>query len=475
MVVVRLLKFSGRWLLRLIGGLLVFVVLGSLWLISLHDEALLPDTDAVLHPLKQEAPAPGDNIFFTLLGFTSAMGNDPNAEGQRIFKLYQQASAPSAGDPDQFDLFKRLGVKTVGFSGDFKTLCQIGVVPSFRCIADADSRRALWEKELAENATILSRYQALAAGVPNYLNLFPPDYLGADLEIWHEEIFRAKQLLLCSWALQVPRGDVNGVINSLAADTRFWRSVLAQKHLLMLDKLLAVGQVRANLRFVSELLRSAPLGADQYHTLTAMLAPLSIAERSLAGALDGETRMTSATMNQARKSQRGIVELWKSGEGSIKDRLMVVMGSVLFQPNAIANRINRQNRVLGSLSEKPCTEYSGFAAIERRELQLNWSDYLHNPFLVPYLNMMGDAVVPAYLGYIGRVCDLEGMQRLVALQLDIRSKGIADPQIPDFIRQVGAAYTDPFTDRPMQWNPQARGLGFEAAEERDRSTMPWPL
>jgi hypothetical protein len=77
--------------------------------------------------------------------------------------------------------------------------------------------------------------------------------------------------------------------------------------------------------------------------------------------------------------------------------------------------------------------------------------------------------------YGGLLCDLEAMQRIVALQIAIHSQHVADGGIAAFIAHSGPERSDPFTGKPYHWDAASNAVTFEVAADRDRPLVPWPL
>jgi hypothetical protein len=409
---------------------------------------------------------PSDNLFFTVLGFRSAESKDANAEGQRIFDIYRRVEKNLVIDNDvRYDFYKATGTNELTFVGDESLLCTHGVLSAnevYRCITDVPEKGDRWRTILANNQALQDRYARLVATDPHYLNPFS-SYASWPLPPW-AGVMGAKRAQTTSWALLVDRGDVDSVIAQLNADARFWRKVLAQRNLLLVDKMFAVAAVRGDLWFASELMRTKPLSQNQYSALRSLLKPFDAGEMSLTGVMENELRMSAAFLSAAANAR-------PAPDSSIIDKIRWMQFHLLYQPNATLNFRYQYYERLGEISQKPCTAFASSVDAFQQELKPALLSYAYNP-----IGKVMDTAAPLpYQNYIGRLCDLEGMQRLIALQLEIRSAGLMPDQIPSYLQKAGPAHSDPYTGDPMQWDAAKRTLSFRATDERVRDVLPWPI
>lgn len=464
-----------RWVLRAIGGCLVLLLVaaGGLLAINFHDEALLPAAAAIIEGKTVVPVAPEQNLFFTFIGLSSTEGDEPNAEGRRIFALYQQALGRLAADPsqrlnpDRSDFYALAKVREFHYSPELIQLCnQNPQVGAFHCIADAASRRPLWEKILADNRGRLDRFRQVS-GEPQYLNVLTPVLVAPTIRYF--ALTTAKRLQVTSWALQLDSGGQDQVIGALAADLGFWRAFVALRNPPLIEKSIAASQVRADLYFMSELLRIRQLTPGQYDALGASLHPSTVAERSVAGALDAELRWSAAIL--LRQSSENGPRYWFCSAFSAEHRFLNALSCAGFLRNATINRMYRNYHELAQLSEQSCEHFDSGYAMAREHLRRSPTDYLYNPTgtweVSPGSASLDD--------YSAKFCNLEGMQRIVALQLAIRRNNLADAQIPAFLERAGADYADPFTGKPMQWDAQDRSLAFRTRPLQEGQLVRWPI
>ncbi|MBW2465704.1 MAG: hypothetical protein JRF02_00240 [Deltaproteobacteria bacterium] len=88
------------------------------------------------------------------------------------------------------------------------------------------------------------------------------------------------------------------------------------------------------------------------------------------------------------------------------------------------------------------------------------------PFLLynPVGKLILGPMIFGFTPYSFRMYNLEGLRRLVALQLAIREAGTERDGISGFIKNAGESFNNPYTDEPMEWNSQDGLLVFTARE-----------
>ena len=98
-------------------------------------------------------------------------------------------------------------------------------------------------------------------------------------------------------------------------------------------------------------------------------------------------------------------------------------------------------------------------------------DFIYNPIG----NILGRIAAPGYISFMQSMCDLEGMNRIVRLQLLLRIQHVDDNNIQNFINQVGQEYSNPFTNQPMQFYLKDHTITFQPIAARDNIYLPWPI
>jgi hypothetical protein len=73
------------------------------------------------------------------------------------------------------------------------------------------------------------------------------------------------------------------------------------------------------------------------------------------------------------------------------------------------------------------------------------------------------------------MCDLDGMIRIVELQLQARRQHVNDEQLALFALQGGVRYANPLTGQPMHVDVLRNTIDFQPLAQRDQVFFPWPL
>jgi hypothetical protein len=249
---------------------------------------------------------------------------------------------------------------------------------------------------------------------------------------------------LVELALDVNQGKDQEAIRLLQADATATRQWLRQPDLLLLEKLIFAASYRQTLLFVSDLVRTSKLTAAEYQTLTEIVAPLSADERALGGVFAREFTAVPALFQKEQAPH-------------------------FLKPNATINLFWERVEANRVASEASCREFPERAAAVPQAHPLAWLSYAYNPVGKTLFNI----AAPRADRYIMAMCDLQGMQDIVALQIAIQSEHIPDSDLETYVQH--AAQRNPYTGAPFTWDPTKRTLGFEPVTERDLKFIPWSL
>jgi hypothetical protein len=441
-------------------GLLVLclcVLAGLVLLLNGIDQPLLPEAQTLLREPADPLPRE-QNALYAVIG----MGlKDPDFE-RAGWDIAQEFAAQVKAGRDMGAPLPGSTQPRLEFVGDRNFL------PPLAKLDTTDGLLAGHPAEvdhlLADNQEFLRRYSRLKQ-YPHFSNTLPVDTMTDFVPSW-DSINLAKRL----WALDLERavaaGRIDEAISRLDEDAAFWRRLLAEPNLTLIAKSVMTAQVRADFRLASALIRNHPLEAPQLAALQPIAAPLTAAERSMEGPFQDKFRVDDglifgsaqlAAAGQSRHSLTERVEAW------IDQRLLV--------PHATVNLLYRQARIDIETDRDPCTQ---FAANKNRQLgfpPLGWWSFWYNP----NGKMLAGIASGPHHDYSGRMCDLEGFQRLLALQLLLRENQIGDDHIAAFIQQAGPDYADPYSGTPMQWQAQQHALSFAATYPMSRELLPWPI
>lgn len=374
-----------------------------------------------------------DNAYFAVIGITAPRGDDIRRAGKSRLDRYASflKANPAA---DRLDLDLILGRDRLAFKGDTSNLwlyldplsCKTSKIP---CPSDRDVR-----KLLADNELLLKRYLTL--------HQYPRFYDVAHLFAGYVELVHLDQLMAANALLDAKSGHLRRALETLGKDLAFTRRSLKDRHDFVAMSVLQVDfSFAANT--VSEIVRSYPAALESEAFPHEALKPEGKMPCRLSSVLAFELGdfpgYVSSLLTPTRDPE--------SGNAAIK-----FLARHLFQMNASRNylydRINQQ-LALYSVPDKAFPEALG-SYRKRYTDGLTW-DFLYNP--------VGKIIVNprAQLTSFTHCRALDGLLRLVSLQIELRTRKIPDKDIEAFLAKE-PRNTNPLTGKPMVWNDKERLL-----------------
>jgi hypothetical protein len=351
-----------------------------------------------------------------------------------------------------------VGGNTLAFKGDGSALCDF---QQDNCLAKARENLTAIEHLAADNELLLNRYARLA----NYnsaTNPLPARYTNPPI-LFPERTHRLKLSLL---AAAVAHGSANEVMLNIADDVTSLRRLLAGPQAVA-ERNLKLSALMRDVRLTSELVRDATLSPAATAALLSVLTPLSKAELdySSAAIYDGATYISLFDVYQDW-GERG--DAWYGA-------VTKFAWNSVYKHQATMNRAARvmqaASAVLTASSKELEERQRTLAEVIRIESELSWHT-VYNPvgkFLVN-LNLRGfDARSPTPL------YDLVGLMRLAALQEKLKREKVIDDRIRGFVERAGMEFTNPYSGRPMFWNPADRTLSFESGAGKTSISVHVPM
>jgi hypothetical protein len=442
--------------------LLVAIVLTAWYLLNISDRALDPGIADVLQRHHDNLP-PQDNLFFALIAFDSAGAEDINRQGQAIYAAYLARGATAASSDVTFD--NALPVARQTFVGDKAGLCGGRGKPE-DCVERAAAHPDELRRLIAENRWLMDRYE----GVAGYTRLQNPVHLTVNSPVASWSPFMlGKRLFLTDIVLQAGAGEGAQAVTRLGADIAFTRRLLAQPDILILDKMILAASLRDSLGVVSDLVRTQPLSDTGYAQLRTALTPMTDDERSLAGPLMREFAAFAAMVRDLMNPQRGSGPVSSRPSGG-----PAIAGGLSYHFIKYNPTLNAQWRVLTqkiALSRGSCANFLSGETAFRSHNTVSLAEIFYNPIG----NTMSKVASPTGIEYLHAMCDLDGMLRIVDLELKARLQHVNDEQLAQLALNAGARYANPFTGQPMHFDLAHRTIDFQPLAERDRPLFPWPL
>jgi hypothetical protein len=136
--------------------------------------------------------------------------------------------------------------------------------------------------------------------------------------------------------------------------------------------------------------------------------------------------------------------------------------------------LNAQWRVLTekiALSRSGCTDFLSGATAFKSHGAVSFGSIPYNPIG----NTLSGVAAPMGIEYMYAMCDLDGMIRIVELELQAGLQHVNDEQLAQFALSGGARYANPFTGQPMHVDVVRKSIDFQPLAQRDRAFFPWPL
>jgi hypothetical protein len=442
--------------------LLVGIALAGWYLLNIPDRPLDPGiTDALQQ--HHDAVPPQDNLFFALLAFDSTNPENINQQGQAIYAAYL---ARRAADPNSRVTFDNaMPVVRQASVADRAGMCGIRGKPE-DCVERAIAHPEALRRMITDNRLFVQRYEAVAG----YTRLQNPIQrtMTSPLASW-APFMLGKHLFLTDIAWQVGAGQVDQAVARLGPDIAFTRRLLAQPDILLIDKMILAASLIDSLEVVSDLARTQALTDRQSAQLSTTLTPLTDEERSLAGPLTREFEAFAALIKDL-KNPSNAPERASSGPaggsvaaGELSSHFLKYNPTLNAQWRALAEKI--------ALSRGGCTNFLSAAAAFERHGAVSLGRVLYNPIG----NIVSGAAAREGIEYLHSMCDLDGMIRIVALELQARLQHVNVEQLAQFALQGGARYANPFTGQPMHVDVTRKTIDFQPLAPRDQVFFPWPL
>jgi hypothetical protein len=434
--------------------LAVAALRGMLWIVGIvvvpggllvagnaFDERLNPEAAAYLKP---DAPSqlPDDhNAYFTLVGLGARASEQPHEAGRKWVGAVEDAVAKrSRGESAAWPK-----------AGSARSAPELCVPGRSSCIAAAREKEGEARKLVADFALLLARYRALL-GYPGYAE--PMEYSDVEQPFPpFTPVISAQRAFHLDAALRLAQGETDAVLAELEKEIAFLRRMLAGSDLLI-GKMVANRLLQRSTLMASDVLaRHREAAASRAASLAQALQPLSAQERQMDTALRHEFRF-----------QKNGFDLMLRYPGLTGESWIVGWARLFYQPNATANLELPYRKAALDAAALPAT---ALAAPRKQAgkppdppVWMAWYNPVGKILVLPSLKDL------TFEHFILSMHDLDGLVRLVALQSEIVAKGVKDENVPQFIAAADTRYSNPWTEKPMQWDAKARQLYFEPRSKR---------
>jgi len=267
----------------------------------------------------------------------------------------------------------------------------------------------------------------------------------------------------------------------LQRDTQFWRMLLTQSDNL-LTHMVAVTLLRKQYELLSRIVAEFPqMATAEKDRLLQMIAPLSPQELSFRRSLAGELQLVENALIQldqtnacADGSGKECADATRSTNWSLTNP--VWRKTRLYRHNATLNLQAALLQQWAEFSELPATKIAKQKESFSQSLEKEYkAKSVSEPGIYNYIGKQFVATGFTDVGaYVLKVHDLNGLLRLINLQIQITALGLPDDRIGPFLQTSDAEFTNPYTGQAMIWDAKERTLSFPAQgrdDEREIAVM----
>jgi hypothetical protein len=438
------------------GILSLFILAASLILafaaINWRDEPLRPEVQAALE-WKVPEHAFEDNGYLINLGMDEPSGQDAAAVGKQKLESelarYQAYLQTHTGEVSTLPSYSiSTAIRSTHSLCDYQKYNCV----EFYLAQDKHKQATL----LKEYAFLIERLSTIRQS-KNYVEVVPP-YLYVNLPMLGD-LFNAAELERIQSIADISKGNMQAGINRIVENALFSRRLLKESNSLTTHQI-ALGMVKKDMRFLSELLAKYPELTRYHELLSPVTQPISGPEYSLSKAFQFSRQYTSNFLRDAPKQESDGTLFSENGI------FMNTVGKYGFKPGASTNLAYDTWEIWIKLatSDPGLLDASMAQARQERErlFGTGYADlyYVRNPFGKILLKI----AEPVYMDYIFRQHDTDGYVRLVAMQFKLIAEHIPAAGIPDALEKSGPEFRNPYTLKPMQWDAAASQLRFEGRQ-----------
>jgi len=411
-------------------------------LIALTLVVNLPWFDQELHPDLAHLPPPqpvsmSGNAFPLIYGFLASEGRDPFDAGREIVhRLSREYRGETGSVPTPVEIDRILGEPDSArpwYELYPSMTCDTPVGCADQLIADIDAAAPLHPRiEL-----LLARYEQIL-DQPRFEENLQYPISGSSPS--YGPLIAIQRIRL---AILFQTANHADFLTQIARDTRLWKLLLRDGSTLG-SKMAARAGLRDDIRFLSALIRTGELSADELRRIPEVLAPLTADELDIGEAILNEFRVLSS-----------------QDYAALLPRQLAPMRLAL-QDTATLNEYY--------LSIINPARLRAALPAERYYAQHGYEDLTYNVGVFPprIYNLGGQYLIrwvtanADLINAVSSVHDLNGLISLLHVQVEIAGRPASDPG--DVI--LASRHRNPYTGEPMIYDRDAGTIGFECVMHR---------
>lgn len=414
--------------------LLVVLPLAVVVAINAVDETLDPKAASYGEPRAPGVPE-AENGYYAMLAMSAGDG----ANGAAYAKAWVEEARAAATE-------NRLENRVAPLRAKRAELCDSVEVS---CFAEVRAKADEVEVQLGAYKEDLARYDKLLA-YRRYEEVldFPLRVVAAIPP--YRALRSAQKAHLLRAAMDVEAGRLDDAVAAIERDIAFQRVMLAGTRTLT-GKMIGAANYWRVLAFVSDLMQSRSAHFVPFHSrLHAMLDAIDAGALQLAPAIETEFEVSRNFFRNP------VADQGFGRDAGVLERIAVWL---LYKPNATIHRVFQSFARASAVASLPARRLAAVSgAPAAAELQRELRDYIDNPVGNVLLNI----VPPDFTQYALRLHDLDAYSRLLALRARMLAAGIGVDDIAEFVAKSETRYHNPYTMKPMDWDPAGRRLGFKA-------------
>ena len=443
------MKFSillRRMAMTLVSLAIAFILTALLVNLSVFDEDLKPEVASILQPV--QVPPHEDNAYFAIWGMIATADKDVVETGVRLVERYQHNQEKNDLDTlTAEDYAEILGATSLDeeWKKDYQN-CNARI--KYGC--SAELRTALQNTPIISQRLLLmlERHEHILS-MSTYKNSGPSSFLSP-----LPSYGTAMKLSQIKLANLYNSGTSLDFLKQLAVDIRFWKMLLEQGSELI-DKMVGVAGIWADVQHLSEFLTTHELSEDETLLVMSLLTPLTKDELDIGEAFKSEQRTLFLPLT--------------SPNVYTLPGLTPAVANWLTQTNATQNsyyqHITAPMLRLSSLSEAEFTAYihdspSGREAID--DMITIWPGSLYN--------LGGKILLAQLLGspadYIARVHDVNNMISLVKLQLSSQAEEVVPfESVLSKLKSASPQSSEVLAGKALKYDAEEGWLQFDCLDK----------
>ncbi len=416
---------------------LIVLPLAVLLGVNAFDETLTPQAAGYGEPRSPVVPG-AENGYYALL----ALGAPDGADGIMYARAWiDEARAAALG--------QRLEKREAEKRAKRPIPCDAGQTS---CLAAAKAKPDEVKEHLEAYREDLARYETLL-GFKRYEEVLDYPLRVSSGFPHYGSVTGAHRAYVLRAAVEAQRGNVEAAVAAIERDIAFQRTMMTGARTL-LGKIVASVDYWRDLAFLSDLMQSRPAEVRPHlPRLREMLKATDFPAAGISAIVESEFAFRKAVLKNPLDSQ-GV-----GGAPALVEKLAV---RFLYKPNATLNQEVQQLAAIAASMDLPVNQGSdALARITDESAQMTPWQYIDNP-AGNFLRRVAvtDESKEAYARL--RLHDVRAYARLVALQAEVLAANVETGRLDALLAAADARFHDPYTGKPMAWDPAARRLSFQA-------------